>query len=200
MPHACLLALLLALPSCGTVPSAVPDDPGAIVTAAPASVPDPGSVRQETGGPPASPPLHITYPEAGMDIPVHAFVPDAASVASRSLIPPETMDGYWLSSLGSPGAGSTNTTYIMGHSWLGRDAPFNHLSTAASPGDRLTVRTAAGMLDYQVDSVATHTKATLNDSAIWDVVPNSVVLISCFTEDPWGKNVVVVASPVSAGR
>jgi hypothetical protein len=26
-------------------------------------------------------------------------------------------------------------------------------------------------------------------------VPNRIVLISCYTEDPWGKNVVVTASP-----
>ena len=134
-----------------------------------------------------------------MDIPVHAFVPDEASVASRGLVPPETMDGYWLASFGSPGAGSTNTTYVMGHSWLGRDAPFNQLSTAAGPGDRLAVRTASGTLDYQVNSVSTLTKSTLKDSDIWDIVPNSLVLISCFTEDPQGKNVVVIASPVPAG-
>ena len=198
MPSTCLLALLLALPGCGTVTSADRDAPAPSATA-PAAVPGAGSVRQETGGPPASPPLHITYPAAGMDVPVHAFVPDEASVASRGLVPPETMDGYWLASFGSPGAGSTNTTYVMGHSWLGRDAPFNHLSTAARPGDRLTVRTAAGPLDYEVDSVATFTKSTLKDSGIWDIVPNSVVLISCYTEDPQGRNVVVVASPSPAG-
>jgi LPXTG-site transpeptidase (sortase) family protein len=90
--------------------------------------------------------------------------------------------------------GSTNTTYIAGHSWLGRDAPFNRLSTAAALGDKLTVLTTAGALSYQVDSVTTYTKSMLRDSAIWTVVPNSLVLISCYTEDPWDTN-VVVASP-----
>ena len=49
------------------------------------------------------------------------------------------------------------------------------------------------MLRYAVDSVTTYTKSTLKDSPVWDVVPNRLVLISCYTEDPWGKNVVVVA-------
>ena len=133
-----------------------------------------------------------------MDITVHVFEPDDEAVASRGLVPPETMDGYWLASFGSPGAGSTNTTYVIGHTWVGRDAPFNQLSTASAPGDRLTVQTATGSLGYQVDTVATYTKSTLKDSAIWTVVPNSLVLISCYSEDPWGKNVVVVASPVPA--
>jgi hypothetical protein len=43
--------------------------------------------------------------------------------------------------------------------------------------------------------VTTYVKSGLKDSAIWDMVPNRVVLISCYTEDPWGKNVVVSASP-----
>ena len=62
-------------------------------------------------------------------------------------------------------------------------------------GKTLTVTTAKGVLKYVVDSVTTHDKNTLKDSDIWNVVPNRVVLISCYTEDPWGKNVVVTASP-----
>ena len=146
-------------------------------------------------GPAASMPQRITYPAAGMDVVVHALEPDSGDAASRSIVPPETMDGYWLTPFGTPGVGSDNTTYVVGHSWEGLDAPFNHLSSAAVPGDSLTVATETGMLDYVVDSVTTHTKSTLKDSPIWDAVPNRLVLISCYTEDPWGKNVVVVATP-----
>jgi hypothetical protein len=46
-----------------------------------------------------------------------------------------------------------------------------------------------------VDSVDTYVKSNLKDSPVWDMVPNRLVLISCFTQDPWGKNVVVTASP-----
>ena len=51
------------------------------------------------------------------------------------------------------------------------------------------------MLDYVVESVTTHDKDTLKTSDIWDIVPHRVVLISCYTEDLWGKNVIVTAVP-----
>lgn len=133
-----------------------------------------------------------------MDVVVHPLKPGNGDVASRSIVPPETMDGYWLTPYGKPGVGSTNTTYVIGHSWEGQDAPFNHLSSAAAPGDVFTVVTSAGNLRYRVDSVTTYTKSSLKDSSIWSVVPNRLVLISCYTGDLWGKNVAVVASPVRA--
>lgn len=158
------------------------------------------------GGAPAAPPApsypsaaapqRIIYPAAGMDVVVHPLEPESVDAASHSIVPPETMDGYWLANLGTPGAGSVNTSYVIGHSWEGLDAPFNHLSSAAAAGDELTVATSAGTMTYRVDSVTTYTKATLKDSPIWAVVPNRLVLISCYTEDPWGKNVAAVASPV----
>ncbi|WP_160665008.1 class F sortase [Pseudarthrobacter sp. ATCC 49987] len=144
---------------------------------------------------PSSVPQRITYPAAGMDVVVHPLEPQGGDAESRSILPPGTMDGYWLTPFGTPGVGSENTTYVIGHSWEGLDAPFNHLSSAAVPGDILTVATEAGVLRYAVESVTTYTKSTLKDSPVWDAVPNRLVLISCYTEDPWGKNVVVVASP-----
>ena len=144
--------------------------------------------------PAASVPQRITYPAAGMDVTIHPLDPPGDG-ESRSIVPPETMDGYWLTPFGTPGDGSANTTYIIGHSWAGVDAPFNHLSSAAVPGDMLSVATETGVLHYTVESVTTYTKSTLKDSPVWDAVPNRLVLISCYTEDPWGKNVVVVATP-----
>ncbi|MGX5716905.1 class F sortase [Arthrobacter sp. MAHUQ-56] len=156
----------------------------------------PGPVPQAGDIIEASPPTHLSYPAAAIDVQVHVLEPDEHALATRSLVPPKTRDGYWLAPFGAPGAGSTNTTYIVGHSWVGQDAPFNHLGTAAAPGDRLTLLTATGSVDYQVDRVTAHSKWTLRDSDIWKVVPNRLVLISCHTDDPWGTNIVVVASPV----
>jgi hypothetical protein len=167
--------------SAGLVPAGEP---------APTAVPEPA-----TQGPAASRPQRITYPAAGMDVVVHPLDPENSATDSRSIVPPETMDGYWLTPFGAPGVGSENTTYVIGHSWEGLDAPFNHLSTAAAPGQELTVATETGVLRYAVDSVTTYTKSTLKDSPVWEAVPNRLVLISCHTEDPWGKNVVVVATP-----
>ena len=35
----------------------------------------------------------------------------------------------------------------------------------------------------------------MKNSDIWNIVPNRLVLISCYTEDLWGKNVIVTAVP-----
>lgn len=161
--------------------------------------PDQGTTTApEPALPEASAPGHISYPAAGFDVPVHALEPDADAQASQTIVPPETKDGYWLTPYGTPGRGSGNTTYVIGHSWDGADAPFNHLSSSANVGDRFTVQTGTGTITYQVDNVATYLKASLKDSPIWDIVPNRLVLISCYTQDPWGKNVVVTASPAAS--
>lgn len=157
------------------------------------------TVQAVVPGPAAAAPQRISYPAAQMYVTVHPLQPSQSEAASQSIVPPETMDGYWLTPFGIPGVGSTNTTYIVGHSWQGVDAPFNHLSTMAAPGDKLTVHTAAGVIAYKVDSVTTYLKSGLKDSPIWSVVPNRLVLISCYTGDLWGMNVTVVASPVVPG-
>ena len=146
--------------------------------------------------PPAAAPTRIVYPAAGLDVVIHPLTPTPEELESQAIVPPITVDGYWVSDFGMPGDGSTNTTYILGHSWEGRDAPFNRLSAASAPGDIFEATTSAGTMRYRVDSVDTYVKASLKDSPIWTAVPNRLVLISCYTEDPWGKNVVVVASPV----
>lgn len=146
--------------------------------------------------PPAAAPTRIVYPAAGLDVTIHPLTPTPEELASQAIVPPITVDGYWVSSLGMPGTGSTNTTYILGHSWEGRDAPFNRLSASSAPGDVFDAITESGTMHYRVDSVDTYLKSSLKDSPIWTGFPNRLVLISCYTEDPWGKNVVVVASPV----
>jgi hypothetical protein len=111
--------------------------------------------------------VRIRYPSAAFDVPVHRFDVDAAAQASQTVEPPATKDGYWLTPFGTPGLGSANTTYVIGHSWEGADAPFNHLSSAAAVGDRFEVDTATGTIPYQVDSVTTYLKSSLKDSPIW---------------------------------
>ncbi|MET3718498.1 class F sortase [Arthrobacter sp. UYEF21] len=146
-------------------------------------------------GPAAAPPERLIYPAADIDVVIHPLEPSGTDQATQTIVPPPTMDGYWLTPYGVPGAGSGNTTYVAGHSWVDRDAPFNRLSIRAAVGDRLTVTTATGELAYRVDSIATYNKSGLKNSPIWQVAPNRLVLISCYTDDFWGTNVVVVASP-----
>ncbi|MEW9869957.1 class F sortase [Arthrobacter sp. HS15c] len=164
------------------------------------STPTPPAAVPVPAGPPAAPPQRLVYPAAGIDVVVHPLEPTGADRASQTIVPPPTMDGYWLTPYGVPGAGSVNTTYVAGHSWQDQEAPFNRLSTHAAPGDRLTVTTSAGDVAYRVDSVTTYVKSGLKDSPIWQVVPNRLVLISCYTDDFWGTNVVVVASPEAASQ
>ncbi|WP_082046051.1 class F sortase [Arthrobacter sp. L77] len=142
-----------------------------------------------------SQPIGLSFAAAGMDVAILPLTATDADRASESLAPPLTLDAYWLTAYGSPGSGSVNTTYIVGHSWEGRDAPFNRLSNTSLVGSEFTLTTFTGRLTYVVDSVTTHDKDTLKDSDIWDIVPGRVVLISCYTEDPWGKNIVVTATP-----
>lgn len=174
--------------SAATAPSPVPS------VTAPAAAP-PVTVPLLPAGPAAARPQRLIYPAASIDVVVNPLAPSLDDKARQTIIPPPTTDGYWLSPYGMPGTGSSNTTYIVGHSWQDRDAPFNRLSTKAAAGDSLTVATATGELPYVVDSVTTYVKSGLKDSPIWEVAPNRVVLISCYTDDLWGTNVVVVASP-----
>ncbi len=174
-------------PSPAPSATSAPPSPSAAPATAPAKAP---------AGPAAAAPTHIAVEAAGIDVAVLPLQPTAAEVASQSIVPPFTDDGYWLSSYGAPGAGSVNTTYITGHSWEGREAPFDRFSTHTEVGDTVTVTTKTGTLRYTVDSITTHDKDTLKTSDIWNIVPNRLVIISCYTEDPWGKNVVVTASPV----
>lgn len=138
--------------------------------------------------------MHITYANVGMDQGVLPLTPSVQGQAS--IVPPMTVEAYWLTSFGSPG--STDTTYIIGHSWEGRDSAFNHLSTLAKPGDRIVVTTGAGPATYTVRTVSTENKRTLKDSPIWNKVSNRLVLISCYTADLWGTNIVVTADRTPA--
>lgn len=175
--------------STGVVHSSVPS------AAAPsAGLPSPAAVRRAPG-PAAAAPTRVSIKAAGFDVRVLPLTVSEDQFSSGLLVPPLTLEAYWLTNYGSPGHGSVNTTYIAGHSMDGGDAPFNRLSDSGLVGKPLTVTTAKGALGYVVDSVTTYDKNTLKDSDIWNVVPNRVVLISCYTQDPWGKNVVVTASP-----
>lgn len=171
----------------GFVPApAAPTPPVPTPTTAPATVPA------------ASPPGWLTVEAAGIDQSILPLTPSEEEFASQSIVPPLTEDAYWLTSFGTPGLASEDTTYVTGHSWEGRDAPFNRLSTHAEVGDSIVLTTETGVLDYIIDSVTTLDKNTLKDSEIWDIVPNRLVLISCYTEDIWGKNVVITASPAGS--
>ena len=185
---AAALAVMVSLIA-GPAPSPSAAEPGiATMSLAPADAPL--TAKPTTPAPEGSPPLRITYPVIGMDQSVVPLTPQDQG-PQATVVPPLTADAYWLTPYGSPG--STDTTYIIGHSWEGRDSAFNHLSSQAKPGDQLSVTTAAGPGTYTVTSVSTENKDTLRDSPIWDRVPNRLILVSCYTADLLGTNIVVTA-------
>ncbi|GEO94937.1 class F sortase [Kocuria turfanensis] len=199
---AVLSTVLLTDPLGATPPEPVPPAPAASATAAPTPAPTAEAAPTEAAPEPDAPrpeaaaPVRLRVDDAQLDVAVLPLAPSEQELATEMLVPPDTLDGYWLTPYGMPGEGSENTTYITGHSWEGRDAPFNRLSDPGLVGSEIELETETGILEYRVDSVVTHDKNTLKDSDIWRIVPDRLVVVSCYTEDLWGKNVVLTASPV----
>ena len=191
---ASLLTLMLLV-----LPSSLGRVPAQPAGSAPAATAPPALAEVASAAEVASPPLHITYPAVGMDQDILPLSPTADEDSTGSVVPPSTLEAYWLTPYGSPGPGSTNTTYIAGHSWEDRSTPFNNISVQAKLGDQLTLTTAKGTLSYQVTAITTENKDTLKDSGIWAKVPGQVILITCYTADLWGSNIIVEASPLPAG-
>lgn len=184
------LGILTGLTAIACSPPPPPSTPAAATAAAPSLTVQTGTVPPPaTQEPHGSAPLHINYPGVGMDQDV---VPLTPTQGNDSIVPPMTVDAYWLTPYGAPG--SSDTTYIVGHSWDGRDTAFNRLSAQAKAGDRITVTTAIGPVSYTVQNVTTENKDTLKSSAIWKKVPNTLILISCYTADLWGKNIIITAN------
>lgn len=181
-------------------PAATATAPVEAVSAAPPTVAPTGtpSAAATSDRPAAAAPVRLTVEDARFDVTVLPLTPSEQELATELLVPPDTLDGYWLTPYGMPGEGSENTTYITGHSWEDRDAPFNRLSDPGLVGSEIELETGSGTLEYVVDSVVTHDKNTLKDSDIWRIVPDRLVIVSCYTEDLWGKNVVLTASPAPA--
>lgn len=163
--------------------------PAATPTVAPPKPPAPAV-------PAASAPTRIDYPSAAASVTIHPLTPTADDLASGSVEPPETKDAYYLTEYGQPGAGSEDTTYIVAHRWVGADSPFNHIGEDAKTGDTFTLTTATGAITYRVSSVSAYSKDTLHTAPIWGMNPGRVVIITCNSADPWGKNTVITGEPV----
>ncbi|MFJ6537730.1 class F sortase [Paenarthrobacter sp. NPDC091711] len=185
-------------PAASTADSPLPRSPSAVPTESESEpAPQyqvPGEVAAAGAG---APPLHISYGAVGLDQGILPLTPSPQELSLNSIVPPHTPDAYWLSPYGMPGEGSTNTTYVVGHSLEGGNSPFNNISARAKAGDLLSVTTAEGRLEFVVDEVTTEYKATLRDSRIWDIVPGRLILITCYAADLWGKNIIVQASPLT---
>jgi hypothetical protein len=147
--------------------------------------------------PAAEVPTRIIYPEANIDMLVAPM-----DGRPKVLDPPVDSNAHWLNNYGLVGTASTDTVYVVAHSCgLGypgcspQTFPFNNLSTRAALGQRITAQTANGEAHYKVTDVFSYNKdsAPTEKRGTWDQVPGRLVLISCYTADLLGKNVVVFA-------
>lgn len=123
------------------------------------------------------------------------------------LFPPEDNGAYKLAyyrccDTALPSVPSSNTTYIVGHSYrFEPDAAFNNLPTTRK-GDVVVVKTKDAVFRYLVTKTANIPFAEVPHRAdIWAKVPNQLVLMTCaLREDksPSIKNFVVWATMISA--
>jgi LPXTG-site transpeptidase (sortase) family protein len=158
--------------------------------------------RDETRARGASPargaPLKVVVPRLGMDAPVVGI--DAPGGVLRPPDDPQVL-GWWHSGA-QPGAGR-GSALITGHTVSTGGGALDDLETLRR-GDRIRVRTTAGLVRYRVSRVTIYRKASLARHAariFSQEVPGRLVLITC---EDWNgtmylSNVVVTAVPLKAG-
>jgi hypothetical protein len=132
--------------------------------------------------------------------------------AAACLFPPEDNGGYrqaWWYDYGAgslPSVPSTDTTYILGHSYrFKKDAAFNN-QPATRIGDIVVVRTKTGVFRYRAYKYADIPFAEMpKRQDVWGKMPRTLVLITCGLKDkspgdtnppPADKNHVVWAIQV----
>ena len=140
-------------------------------------------------------PVRLVVPSLGVDAPI---IPITAP--GGVLLPPgdpQTL-GWWRDGA-QPGA-ETGGALITGHTVHTGGGAFDDLDTMRS-GQRVSVRTSRGVLEYAVSSVTVYRKSTLARDAeriFSQTVPGRLVLITCedWNGTGYDSNAVVVADPV----
>lgn len=141
-------------------------------------------------------PHRVVVPRLGVDAPVVGI-----DAPGGVLLPPDDPQvlGWWRSGA-RPGA-AQGSALITGHTVSSGGGALDDLETLRS-GDRVTVRTTAGAIVYEVTAVSIYRKATLAEDAarvFSQTVPGRLVLITC---EDWNgtaylSNAVVLAEPVA---
>lgn len=151
-------------------------------------------------------PTRLDIPDANISVSVSLHPLTDSERQARYLKPPNDPAGYWTDLFDMPGRDATDLTYISGHGCEGLpicsqiDWPFNRLSdpTLVKKGTAVFVTTKNGKVCYTVDhDITTYPKETLkNQPEVFGKVPQPqrLVLISCYTGDIHGRNVVAVAT------
>lgn len=188
------LGFSLADTDAGT-PAPVRRTPSAAApTAPPASAsPDPAADLVVA----TSAPLRLRIPVIGVD--------GAVSEYSQQMIddrggfdPIELTTISWDTTIigGTAGTDSINTTYLYGHSWVD-SAVFNGLKEMKA-GDVAGIDTANGTLCYVTQKTLTLMKAEYKtNDEMTDVIPNRLVLVSCYRPTGYDPNAATVKNIVA---
>ncbi|MFC9789434.1 sortase domain-bontaining protein [Rhodococcus sp. NPDC127528] len=121
--------------------------------------------------------------------------PLARGGASGQVLNPVDELPVWWGESGLPGTETNQTVVVVGHNYTEREAPFRALRVV-EPGDRVALRTSAGVLEYRVQTVGPLTKGSLlGDHQLREPVAGRLILANCDVRN--GKstddNYVVVA-------
>jgi LPXTG-site transpeptidase (sortase) family protein len=142
----------------------------------------------------AGPPSRVVVPKLGIDVPVVGI-----EAPGGVLTPPDDPQvlGWWHAGA-VPGA-RRGSALITGHTVSSGGGALDDLEILER-GDRATVRTRHGSIDYRVGRVEIFRKATLAQEAarvFSQQVPGRLVLITCedWNGTAYESNVVVTARP-----
>ena len=165
-------------------PSPSEDAPAPARTTGPKVHPDKGTPQRIV-----VPSLGVDHPIVGIDAPGGVLTPPSD---------PQVL-GWWRSGA-QPGA-KHGSALVTGHTVSSGGGAFDDLETLGR-GDRVSIGTTSGRIDYEVTGVRIYRKASLAEHAqkvFSQEVPGRLVLITC---EDWNgsvylSNAVVVARPVS---
>lgn len=140
-------------------------------------------------------PLRLALPRLGVDVPVV----ETTAPAGILVPPPDPQVLGWWADGAVPGA-RRGSALVTGHTVSTGGGALDDLELMRV-GDRVRVRTAAGVIGYRVTGVRTYRKASLAQDAhelFSQTVPGRLVLVTCEDWDGsvWRSNVVVMARPV----
>jgi sortase (surface protein transpeptidase) len=153
----------------------------------------------EQTGPARGTPVRLVVPQLEVDAAVRPV-----GLEGDVLVPPEDVAvvGWWHGSAmpGSP----RGAVLLAGHSWNGGDGVFDDLGTLRS-GDRLTVVTTTGRIDYVVKENSTYTESELARAAARLFAQDGqgrLVAVTCsdYRDGDYHANTVVVCEPALTAR
>ncbi len=182
-------ALVFVLPACGG-PGLAPPDRSPVRSQIEATAP-------AAFVPPAEPEhieLRTPAGETYLSSPLHPEPLWRGGPSGQRLDPVDERPVWWAES-GVPGTDTAETAVVVGHNYSRTEAPFRALRVVL-PGDRVVLRTTAGTLEYNVETVGPLPKGSLlGEHDMREQVAGRLILANCDVRggEPTEDNFFVVA-------